>query len=182
MSLLRPSPLVIAARHGWRWTGVERPPFAEAPAPGQRSVWDFPRPPEAEDVDGRVEVRLGATVIAMTTRARRVLETSHPPTYYIPPADVDLSLITVRDDASHCEWKGFSCALDAGPIDNAGWMLRSAYVEFAHLLGWLAFYPQKLDCSINGDAVMAQPGAYYGGWITPDLAGPFKGAPGSGDW
>lgn len=180
---LTPDAAVIAARSHWQFTGTVRPPFAETPKEGQRSVWDFPRPPAIQPISDPVEVRLDDEVIAKTSRAVEVLETSHAPTIYIPPGDFEGSLVSVSAiGGSHCEWKGISRALAVRDVADAGWMIVQAYPEFAGLVGWAAFYPTHLTCLRNSQRVGAQGGGYYGGWVTPDLAGPIKGGPGSGGW
>ena len=174
---------VRAARSGWRFTGSERPEIAESPKSGQRSVWDFPRPPVVGAVTDTIEVRCGDQTIAVSTRAREVLETSHAPTIYIPPGDFDAESVRPADGAgSHCEWKGISVSLTVLDVADAGWMIARAYPEFEPLVGWAAFYPNRLTCLRAGQFVGAQGGGYYGGWVTPDLAGPIKGGPHTAGW
>lgn len=180
MMVLPVSPETQRARDQWRWTGRGRPEFAESPKPGQVSVWDFPRPPQIEIFEGSLRVELAGEIVAETTRGVRVCETAGAPTYYFPPADVG----KVRQMRSiyHCEWKGLSAATSTGHVADAGWVLIQAYPEFAGLIGWHAFYPRKLTCFVNDELVRPQPGGYYGGWVTNDLAGPIKGGPESGGW
>ncbi|MBW2500516.1 MAG: DUF427 domain-containing protein [Deltaproteobacteria bacterium] len=172
-----------AARRRWRYRGGERPSFAIEPAPGQRSVWDFPRPPVIEEVPGEVRVRSGGFVIGATRHALRVLETASPPTYYLPRTDVDLPLLREDSHRSHCEWKGeavyWNLAMpDETVILQVGWSYPDPYPEFAALTGHLSFYPGRVECFVGSERVRPQPGGFYGGWITSDLVGPFKGEPG----
>ncbi len=175
------------ARTGWRWTGVERPPFARTPGPGEESVWDYPRPPALEAVDRHVIVRLGNVLIAETRRPMRVLETSHPPTYYLPPKDVDAERVRPASGRSGCEWKGLASywSVDDGQgrvEERSAWSYEEPFEDFADLRGHLSFYPARFDCFVDGHRVRPQAGGFYGGWVTPDLVGPFKGEPGSAVW
>lgn len=176
-------------RAGWRYRGQERPPFAESPAPGQESVWDYPRPPRVVPDARRVLVRAGGQVVADTVRALRVLETASPPVFYVCPDDVRLELLDAGMGGSACEWKGLARYWsvrvrdrEGGLLENAAWSYPEPFPEFAALRDWLSFYPARVACSVDGVAVRAQPGGFYGGWVTPELAGPFKGHPGSERW
>ena len=175
------------ARSLWRYVGDERPPFAVAPGPGQVSVWDFPRPPRVEADAREVVVRHGGVEIARTRRALRVLETASPPTWYLPRADVDAACIAPAPGESFCEWKGAaryaSVALPGrDPLTAVAWWYPAPLPGFEALADHIAFYPQPLDCRVEGVRVQPQPGRFYAGWITPELVGPFKGAPGSDGW
>jgi uncharacterized protein (DUF427 family) len=163
------------------------------PSPGQESVWDYPRPPRLEDVDKKVKVVFGGITLAYTTRAKRVLETSHPPVYYIPPEDIQMEFLRKSGHTSHCEWKGRAGYYDIATNDeitgeekfekNAAWHYPDPTPRFAGLEDYIAFYPSKMDgCWVGGEKVQAQEGDFYGGWITPDIVGPFKGAPGTWGW
>ena len=185
--LLEENAAVQAARSKWRYTGTQRPDFAEAPTAEQESVWDFPRPPRCEPVAEVVEVRAGEVLIARTTAAQRVLETAGAPTYYIPPQDVDLSRLVFSTQQSICEWKGRAQAFDVRGADSemihgAGWRYIEMFTAFAHLHEWCSFYPARVACCIGEQAVAPQPGGFYGGWVTPSLAGPIKGGPNSSAW
>lgn len=174
------------ARDGWTNVGATRPSFAAIPGPGQESVWDYPRPP-ALAPDGRlVEVRLGGVILASTRRAIRVLETSHPPTFYLPRADVTMALLHEDGIGSRCEWKGDATywTAEAGGrrVARGAWSYERPFEEAAALAGHLAFYPSRFECAVDGQPVTPQPGGFYGGWITPELVGPFKGEPGSEGW
>jgi len=182
MTIIQPTPMVESARAKWRYTGADRPPFADTPGPGQESVWDFPRPPRIEPGDRPLRVLLGEAELAHTTRGMRVLETAGAPTFYFPPDDVNTDLLRRTGDSFHCEWKGISEELAANGVNPAGWVLTQAYPDFRDLLGWYAFYPQALACYVDEERALSQPGGYYGGWVTADIAGPIKGVPGSGSW
>lgn len=156
--------------------------------PGQESVWDYPRPPRLEPTTRHLVVEVGGRVVAETTRGARVLETSHPPVYYFPPSDVDAAVV-VPDGAhqTQCEWKGgaayFDVVLGHRRIPRVAWCYPRPVPEFASIRGWLAFYAGRVDrCLVDGQVVTPQPGEFYGGWITPDVVGPFKGGPGSWGW
>ena len=159
----------------------------EKPGPGQESVWDYPRPPRLENCTRRVRVIVGGVTIADSTRTRRVLETSHPPVYYIPPEDVDVECFVDSPDRSWCEWKGearyYSVVVPGKAIDKAAWYYPNPRSRFAEIEGYVAFYPSKMDaCYIDEERVQAQEGDFYGGWITSNIVGPFKGAPGTLGW
>jgi uncharacterized protein (DUF427 family) len=168
----------------WQHTGQQRPPFAIEPAPGQESVWDYPRPPVVVDDPRSVEVYHGGTLLARSNTARRVLETASPPTWYLPPDAVDWTRLLPHDGASFCEWKGRAryWALPEAPGQAVAWAYPNPSARFAAITGWVAFYPARLRCMVDGEAVRAQVGGFYGGWITDDVVGPFKGDPGTGHW
>jgi uncharacterized protein (DUF427 family) len=173
------------ARDSWNNTGKERPPFAITPKKGQRSVWDFPRPPKIEKVHKTVVVSIKGQIIAETGKALAVLETASPPTYYIPQVDVDMGmLVKIANRSSMCEWKGHAVywALKTMGDQPVAWSYPKPFSEFEAVKNYFAFYPQQLECSVAGERVRAQPGAFYAGWITSDLVGPFKGEKGSEHW
>jgi uncharacterized protein (DUF427 family) len=174
------------AAGGWRWDGHERPPFADLPGPGQASVWDFPRPPRLAPDTREVVIRWGTTEVARTRRAIRVLETAHPPSFYIPWEDVARSLLQPAAGASVCEWKGpaiyWSLVDGERRLPHVAWSYPRPNASSAALANCVSFYPRELDCRVDGEAVLPQPGGFYGGWITPELVGPFKGAPGTSGW
>ena len=158
------------------------------PRSGQESVWDYPRPPRLEPTDRHIRIVHAGVLVADTTRAWRVLETSHPPVYYIPPADVRSEHLACDPEAiSSCEWKGRAVYYD---LALPG--LRNPRVAFAYprptkrfepIDGHQAFYAAPLDvCTVDGEHVTPQPGAFYAGWITDDVVGPFKGEPGTMGW
>jgi uncharacterized protein (DUF427 family) len=157
------------------------------PGPGQESVWDYPRPPRLEDVDKKVKVVFGGVTLAYTTRAKRVLETSHPPVYYVPPEDIRMEHLEPADGRSHCEWKGvaryYDVAADGRREGRAAWYYPDPVPAYASLKAYVAFYPSRMDaCWVDGEKVEAQEGDFYGGWISSEIVGPFKGAPGTWGW
>ena len=157
------------------------------PAPGQESVWDYPRPPRLEPSERQITILCNGETIADSRRAYRVLETSHPPVYYLPPADVRLDLLRPASGHSLCEWKGaasyHTLVVGDRTVEHAAWSYPRPTPAFAPIAGYLAFYPSKMDrCLVDGVPVQAQPGDFYGGWITPDVVGPFKGDAGTWGW
>ena len=173
-----PNAGTLRRRQHWHYRGQHRPAFAVEPGPGQESVWDYPRPPRIAPDNRLVSVRWGETVLAATTSAARVLETAGPPTFYLPPQDVATDLLRPTPQRSHCEWKGQATFFDIiGGPENAAWTYPDPYPEFAPIAGWIAFYPTELTCHVGGERVHPQPGTFYGGWVTPEITGPFKGDP-----
>ena len=171
----------------WQHTGHKRPPFAREPGPGQESVWDYPRPPLLVPDPRLVVVRIAGMVIAETRRAIRVLETASPPTFYISPDDVRREVLQSAPGSSGCEWKGraqyWTIQPDGGPaIERGAWSYPEPNVAFVAIAGWLSFYPALLECEVGGERVQPQPGGFYGGWVTREIVGPFKGEPGTGGW
>ncbi|MFE0464350.1 DUF427 domain-containing protein [Kitasatospora sp. NPDC058965] len=152
------------------------------------SVWDYPRPPAVVPADGlQVQVRFGGRLVASTTHALRVLETSHPPVYYLPPQDVATELLTVAAGTSLCEWKGQAHYWDLRVADRhapqAVWSYPEPFPVYEVLRGFLAFYPGRVDrCTVDGEEVRPQQGGFYGGWITDEIGGPFKGGAGTAGW
>ena len=157
------------------------------PGPGQESVWDYPRPPRLERTPKRIRVEFNGAVIADTTRAWRVLETSHAPVYYIPPEDVRAEHIVASPRSSFCEWKGMARYVSVRVGDKvaeaAGWSYPKPVAAFEPIRDHIAFYARAMDrCTVDGEAVRPQPGGFYGGWVTSDVVGPFKGEPGTEGW
>ncbi len=151
------------------------------------SVWDYPRPPRVEPSDELVEVTLGGVVVASTRASYRVLETSHPPTYYLPPDAFADGALRPAEGSSVCEWKGVAAYYDlvAGTAvaARAAWCYPEPAPGFEAIAGYVAVYPALVDrCTVDGEAVEPQPGGFYGGWITSRVTGPFKGAPGTRGW
>lgn len=178
-----------AARAHWGWRGQSRPPFAAETAPGQVSVWDFPRPPRIVLDTREVIVYWGDLLVAQTRRAQLVLETSHPPGFYIPWADItDSALLQAAVGAkSFCEWKGpasYWSLVHPGKktLANVAWSYPHPLPGAEALADCIAFYPAHLHCTVDGNVVTPQAGGFYGGWITPELTGPFKGEPGTQGW
>jgi len=151
-------------------------------------VWDYPRPPAVVPCERRVQVELAGEVLADSTRALRVLETSHPPTIYLPPADVREELVAESNTrATWCEFKGAARYLDAVVHDRrftaVAWSYPDPSPAYEALRDHVAFYPGRVDAAWLGDErVQAQPSDFYGGWITGDLVGPFKGPAGTLGW
>jgi uncharacterized protein (DUF427 family) len=171
----------------WREHPRTRPHSIPVAGPGQESVWSYPRPPRIESVRARVRVEFAGLCIADSTRVVRVVETSSPPCYYIPPEDVRRDLLRAEAGRAFCEWKGHSnyWSLVGGGRESrdAAWSYPEPEPEYVALRDFVAFHAGRVDtCSVGGAPVTPQPGDYYGGWITPDLVGPFKGAPGSENW
>lgn len=142
----------------------------------------YPRPPRLVATGRHLVVKFAGQVIAETRRGWRVLETGHPPTYYFPPSAVRLEWFVPQQRRTYCEWKGVAHYFDiVGPdrrVRDAAWAYASPTPAFADLAGCLAFYAHLMDeCLVDGEQVRPQAGGFYGGWITPDLVGPFKGDP-----
>lgn len=159
----------------------------ETPGPGQESVWDYPRPPRAEPTAKHICITFGGVVIADTQRAVRVLETSHPPVYYIPPEDIRMDLLTPTGRSTFCEFKGgaryWTLRVGQRTAENVAWSYPDPSPGFEVIRGCLAFYAGPMDvCTVDGERVTPQPGGFYGGWITSDVVGPFKGGPGTLGW
>ncbi len=162
-------------------------PLADPAGPGQESVWDFPRPSILQPVSSHLLVILGGEVVAETRNGLRTIETSHPPTYYVPPRDIAADSLRPAPGSSFCEWKGTARYFDvlAGGLVRAGaaWSYPSPTKPFAALADHVAFYAAPMDgCFVDGERVTPQPGGFYGGWITARVTGPFKGVPGSRGW
>ena len=157
------------------------------PGPGQESVWDYPRPPRLEAARRPVRVMFAGRVIAESSRAQRVLETSHPPVYYLPPGDVRLDCLEPATGQSFCEWKGmaryWTVVVGNERAEKVAWSYPDPTPAFAAIRDYLAFYPHQMEaCYVGDERVQAQEGGFYGGWITSDIVGPFKGAPGTWGW
>jgi uncharacterized protein (DUF427 family) len=154
----------------------------------KESVWDYPRPPRLEPTARRLRVVFGGVEIASTTGAYRMLETSHPPVYYIPPADVRLEYLEPVDGRqSFCEFKGsaryWTVRVNEHVSPSAAWTYPRPAAGYAAIADYFAFYAGRLEaCFVDGELVTPQPGNFYGGWITADLEGPFKGGPGTLGW
>ena len=157
------------------------------PGPGQESVWDYPRPPALEPVTEWIRVVLDGVTLADTVRSQRVLETSHPPVYYIPPADIQMQYLQRTPKASFCEWKGmahyYTVQVGDHCVVDAAWAYGEPTARFADIADYLAFYPSKMTaCYVGEEQVQAQAGDFYGGWITSKIVGPFKGGAGTWGW
>ena len=157
------------------------------PGPGQESVWDYPRPPRVEDSSKHVRVIFNGQVIADTRRAKRVLETSHPPVYYIPLEDIRQEYLSRTSRSTFCEFKGaaayYTVTVGDKKADNVAWFYPNPSAGFREIKDYVAVYPGRMDaCFIDDEQVAAQPGDFYGGWITSEIVGPFKGGPGTMGW
>ncbi|UCC87399.1 MAG: DUF427 domain-containing protein [Anaerolineales bacterium] len=157
------------------------------PGPGQESVWDYPRPPRAEATGKPIQVFFNGLLIAETRCAVRVLETSHPPVYYIPPEDIKMEHLELNTHTTLCEWKGqaayYTLIVGGKQAENAAWSYASPTQGFEAIQGYVAFYPHLMDaCFVGGEQVQPQAGGFYGGWVTSDIVGPFKGGPGTWGW
>lgn len=175
------------AREAERWKASVKPPFVDPPGPGQRSVWDFPRPPAVERVLDRVTIEFGGRTVVDTQRCLRVNETASPPTYYVPRADIEDGVLQPGQGLSMCEWKGraryFDLVVGESRSVQAAWDYPSVSDEYAVLADHVAFYASRVErCTVAGEVVRPQAGQFYAGWITSDLAGPFKGDPGTQGW
>jgi uncharacterized protein (DUF427 family) len=151
------------------------------------SVWDYPRPPRVERSGERIEVELGGVVVARTTGSSRVLETSHPPTYYLPADAFRPGVLRPAAGSSWCEWKGAASYYDlvAGETvaRRAAWTYAAPTAGFEAIAGAVAVMPGAVDrCTVDGEVVVPQAGGFYGGWITSRVTGPFKGGPGTSGW
>jgi uncharacterized protein (DUF427 family) len=156
-------------------------------AAGQESVWDYPRPPRLEAVSQRLRVVLGGVTIADTVSGVRVLETSHPPNYYFPLVDVAPEALIPESGSSWCEWKGrahyYATRGGTRVEDRAAWGYATPTPACAQLAGMVAFYAALTDaCFVDDEQVRAQAGGFYGGWITDNIVGPFKGEPETSSW
>ncbi len=164
----------------WQYTGKTRPPFAEAPGPGQESVWGYPRPPALVADAREIVVRIGDNELIRTRSALRLLETASPPSFYLPLSDAVIPIRTASPAraSSHCEWKG---AASSGLADIAWWYAHPT-APYEALADYFSVYPSRAACFVDGERVRPQPGGFYGGWITNEICGPWKGGPGSGGW
>jgi uncharacterized protein (DUF427 family) len=162
-------------------------PEAIKPAPGQESVWVYPRPPRVERVTKAIQIFFNGLEIADTRRAWRVLETSHPPVYYLPPADIRMDYLTPAAGTSWCEWKGqatyYNVQVASRTAEKVAWTYPRPAPAFSVIQDHIAFYAWAMDrCLFDGELVRPQPGNFYGGWITHEIVGPFKGEPGTAGW
>lgn len=174
-------------RERWRAARRGRPQHIEPAGPGRESVWDYPRPPRIEADARRVRVEHGGVRIADSRRALRVLETAGPPCFYLPRQDVRLDLLEPTARTTFCEWKGvaryWSLRVGGHFVAEAAWSYPEPEAGFESIASHLAFFAGRVDaCWVDDERVSPQPGDFYGGWITPEIAGPFKGEPGSENW
>jgi len=174
------------ARAKWKYRGDIRPDFVSVPKSGQESVWDYPRPPKIDPDDRMVTVHYKTVIIAESINTVRILETSSPPVFYIPQKDIDLTKLEKGKGSSLCEWKGlasyYNVVTEEHKIINAGWIYENPFSGYQEIRNYMAFYPSKLDCYVDGEKVLPQPGEFYGGWVTSEITGPFKGEKGTELW
>lgn len=153
----------------------------------KESVWDYPRPPRVEQSSNRIRVVFNGRAIAKTNKALRVLETSHPPVYYISPGDVQKQFLSRTEHHSYCEFKGsatyYTLKVGEQVSTNAAWSYHNPSKGYESIRDYIAFYPRSVDaCYVNEERVVSQEGDFYGGWITSDIEGPFKGGPVTAGW
>ena len=174
------------AQSKWEYRGEKRPPFAREPQPGQESVWDYPRPPRIEKDRRQIVIRAHGKQIVNCHSTYRILETASPPTFYISPTDIHASLLLVNARTSACEWKGMAqyWTLDLGEIqlEAVAWSYPDPFKGYEAIVGYVSFYPSLVECFVDGESVNPQSGSLYGGWMTQELTGPFKGEPGTEHW
>ncbi|HVT58374.1 MAG TPA: DUF427 domain-containing protein [Thermoanaerobaculia bacterium] len=157
------------------------------PGPGQESVWDYPRPPRLERCAKLVQIHFGGVLLAESRSCWRVLETSHPPVYYLPPSDIRMEHLLPSERRSFCEWKGLASYYDVAAggrrAPDAAWSYPEPTLSYKEIRDHVAFYPQAMErCLVDGEPARAQPGDFYGGWITAEIVGPFKGGAGTAGW
>jgi uncharacterized protein (DUF427 family) len=175
----------MATFNMWKYSGQQRPEFATELGPGQESVWDYTRPPALVDCTQLIEIKAHTQIIARSTRCRRVLETASPPTIYIPPEDIDIGLLVRIAGNSYCEWKGAADYWELADTTSApaiAWSYPDPKPAFATIRDWLCFYPGRVECTIDGERVRPQEGGFYGGWVTDNIVGPWKGGPDTSHW
>lgn len=151
------------------------------------SVWDYPRPPRVEPAERRIRVEVGGRTIVDTTQAKRVLETSHPPVYYVPPAGIDPGALAPHARRTFCEFKGvaryWTVTVGGREIEAGAWSYPDPSPGYEEIADHVAFFPSRMDaCFVDDERVVPQEGDFYGGWITSDITGPFKGGPGTAGW
>ena len=162
-------------------------PIPAIPGPGQESVWEYPRPPRLESITRSIQIYFNDVLVVDATSAWRVLETSHAPVYYLNPADIRMAYLRRGSGHSWCEWKGqaayFDVVVAGRTAEQAAWTYEKPTRPFAPIANHIAFYAWAMDqCVVDGELVTPQPGRFYGGWITSDIVGPFKGEPGTQGW
>ena len=181
------SEAMIKERNRWRAFHRKRPFEVIRPGPGQESVWDYPRPPGLEPTVSLIRIIFAGVLIAESRQAIRIIETSCPPVYYIPPDHIHTEYVVQIGVGTLCEWKGlaqyWSVRVGNKVIESAAWSYPDPELPYTRIRDYLAFYPGKMDtCMVDDQIAIAQESDYYGGWITPDIVGPFKGQPGSEEW
>ncbi len=165
----------------------EQTPRIQIPKRGQESVWNYPRPPKLERVNQQIRVEFGGLVLSETTQGYRLLETASPPVYYFPPMDVRIVYLMLSSKQTVCKWRGvaryWSLRVGKRVALDAAWSYPHPGEGYEDICDYFAFYPGKVDaCHVGKQKVKAQPGDFYGGWITSKILGPFKGEPGTEFW
>ncbi|WP_159309817.1 DUF427 domain-containing protein [Spiribacter roseus] len=177
---------ISARREAWRYKGGDRPDFAVEPGPGQESVWDYPRPPAYEPDPRGVSVSLDGHPVARSDHAIRVKETGSPPAFYLPPEAMESRWLRPSSQRTFCEWKGeaeyFDVVTPTAVAEAAVWRYPAPLPGAESIAGWYSLYPEQLTCYVGDEPVKAQSGRYYGGWVTDELVGPWKGEAGTGHW
>lgn len=168
-------------------TGRMRRPTPDPVAPGQESAWSYPRPPVLDPSSEHVVVRFAGTTVAESRASVRVLETSHAPVYYLPPAELATRFLVPIDRRTLCEFEGVAAYADlavANRRSNAAcWWYPKPTRGFEAIAGWIAFYPSRVDAiTVDGETVRPVAGDFYGGWVTSRVAGPLEGGPGTEGW
>lgn len=176
----------VGPEKGWQHHGQKRPEFAITPAEGQESVWDYPRPPAYVRDARPVRIQADGQLLAEADTSIRALETGSPPAFYLPPEAFDAGLLSPSSRRTVCEWKGVAHYYDVltpkRTLKAAVWVYPEPLDGAEEIAGWFSCYPEHLECFVAGDAVLPQQGRYYGGWVTAELVGPWKGEPGTGHW
>ncbi len=154
---------------------------------GQESVWDYPRPPRVEKSNQHIQVIFNGILLVDTHSAYRILETSHPPSYYLPQGDIQMQYLTPTNKRTICEFKGqasyWTLEINEKAAPNVAWSYPNPFDSYDQIRDYLAFYPSKMDqCTVDGEIVISQAGDFYGGWITSNIVGPFKGGAGTWGW
>jgi len=148
----------------WAYDGHQRPDFASAPGPGQESVWDYPRPPKLAPDRRLVKVYDFKRIVAHSNGTYRVLETASPPSFYIPPEDVNWDLLMAGPGSSVCEWKGIAkyWTLWSNPRSGIiGWGYPEPRSAFEKIRDYISFYPASLACYVAGERVRAQAVCFF---------------------
>ncbi|MBS3786485.1 MAG: DUF427 domain-containing protein [Gammaproteobacteria bacterium] len=170
----------------WQHRGQKRPEFAATPAAGQESVWDYPRPPAYVRDERAVRIQADGQLLAKADQSIRALETGSPPAFYLPPDAFDHTLLIPSSRRTFCEWKGeakyYDVVTPQRTLEAAVWRYPAPLKGAEIIAGWLSCYPEQLECFVGDEAVLPQEGRYYGGWVTSELVGPWKGEPGTGHW
>ncbi|GAB4396136.1 MAG: DUF427 domain-containing protein [Microscillaceae bacterium] len=157
------------------------------PGPGQESVWDYPRPPKVEAFQKTIRIVHQGITLVESNRTKKVMETSHPPVYYIPPDDIQMQYLQLTDEISFCEFKGkahyYHLQIGEQVYKDVAWVYLNPAPLFAEIKGYLAFYPRRVEaCFVDDEPVQSQEGDFYGGWVTANIVGPFKGGQGTWGW